>query len=687
MKKRITFAVAAITVIAMILTLGGCMNPIVHIIDTAQGTETSEPIEVPSLPEKAVEKLRCFKVDGFVSDIVYAGDLRVAVVSQAVVYDPDNSGVSDGHGVDFGDGIPQTLYMIDMVGDRVISEHDFPSDQTLLGIRRNGEIISCDSATDSITVFDGTMKPLRTFEKEKGSVIYDRDADLIYIQDDKTIETVDIDSGERRTVFQVGWESWIFAFDHVNGRIAVDSLADNEDSGKELLLYTLGSPDYTVLRRESVPMTEFVKGALVSIDTVYENDADTLDQHISVHPVDGGEIREYKFGGDPTIDFFPDCDSALCAIYSYADDTGETLKSEYRALDMTNGVLSAEIAEIGNASYVIGDWFDDCGRLVVGANFYDMYDEGERIEPRSELYMIAPDLLVSDRTLDAVVADSEEEAGEQFSLAADFADQRAKADALEQKYGVEIMLGNEVYNAAPNETYDVVSTEDSDNEESLNALKNSVDLSLDQLDNAYSEYPDGFFATFRTSRGQGGLRILIVEQLVNHNGEFSAGGVFYRHGAWFNVVICIAQMESVTDTIHHETWHAVEQRILDEKTDAFNYDGLWDELNPDGFEYQYNFDNYYENDDYFKYTIPWDEYSDPDDVYFMQIYSTVTEMEDRATLIEAVMGSSYRSAFANGTKSGYEWITSFPHLKAKLDYMGRQTEEIFGSVYWEQNRK
>ena len=136
-------------------------------------------------------------------------------------------------------------------------------------------------------------------------------------------------------------------------------------------------------------------------------------------------------------------------------------------------------------------------------------------------------------------------------------------------------------------------------------------------------------------------------------------------------------------TVHHELWHAVEQRITNEFDEAFS-DLSWSEFNPANFLYCFDFDNYYENESMLEYVIPWDnDRTKSDTVYFDQIYSTVTPYEDRATLVEDLL-NEYYDPDVYGFADPMERICAFPHLKEKLEYMAVQTERAFGSVYWEE---
>ena len=64
--------------------------------------------------------------------------------------------------------------------------------------------------------------------------------------------------------------------------------------------------------------------------------------------------------------------------------------------------------------------------------------------------------------------------------------------------------------------------------------------------------------------------------------------------------------------------------------------------------------------------------------------AAVTGFEDRATLIEESLNETYGTwAGTSPYADSYERVTSFPHLKAKLDRLAQLSTERFGYVYWE----
>ncbi len=103
----------------------------------------------------------------------------------------------------------------------------------------------------------------------------------------------------------------------------------------------------------------------------------------------------------------------------------------------------------------------------------------------------------------------------------------------------------------------------------------------------------------------------------------------------------------------------MEYRITWDTPDAFIN---WSSLNPEDFTY---------DEEYFQEDL-W-TYAEPKDDYFVRGYSVVNEMEDRATVIEAI--------FAEDA----EWWAEHPMIQRKLDALMNAMEPAFGrDVYFQE---
>lgn len=175
---------------------------------------------------------------------------------------------------------------------------------------------------------------------------------------------------------------------------------------------------------------------------------------------------------------------------------------------------------------------------------------------------------------------------------------------------------------------------------------------IQKIDDAFSIYPPEFFDKFSCSEAPKGLRILLADQIL-YEGQSMAGVTTVGDG-YYNVFLGVGSFREMN--VHHEIWHAMEFRITAERPDAFD---RWNDLNPPGFQY---------SEDYVSQDI-WEQAA-PKDEWFVRGYSVIDEMEDRATVIEALL------QYDEG------WWKERPHIEDKLNYLLEATEPVFGNVYY-----
>lgn len=260
--------------------------------------------------------------------------------------------------------------------------------------------------------------------------------------------------------------------------------------------------------------------------------------------------------------------------------------------------------------------------------------------------------------------------------------QREKADKLEEKYGVTILIGDEVLNIDCGDTVSSTETNMSDR------YPSELDKDLDDLDRWMSAYPEGFFEKFRSPENPKGYILALVDDFsMNQPKEAKEDGpiilgkteaITYTVSGYICVSITRDSVENdLNSVMDHETWHAVESLV------QFEYPldkDAWDELNPKGFSYHCGdpLESAMMNNDHLL-----DSYGNDNnyDAYFISEYSGTNQFEDRATIIETLEPSYSSNA------SFLEDLSNCPHLKAKLDFMGEWSKQYFGYVYWDEMRK
>ena len=239
---------------------------------------------------------------------------------------------------------------------------------------------------------------------------------------------------------------------------------------------------------------------------------------------------------------------------------------------------------------------------------------------------------------------------------------RQYADELEAEYGVRILLFVQCRETAALCDHAITLTDTMGQSEELSA----VNAALGALKRSLSLYPEGFFAQFKHGMGEGGVRILLIEQIESNYGAI---GCTYENGIWQNIALDVRTGEGMDGIICHEIWHATENHILTKDYSAILPDE-WNALNPEGFEYYWDatlVNNAHE----------WTLYSgNIANVYFVDSYACVDEKEDRARIMEYFMTHDDEA----------ELLIQSPAIRKKLELMCRAIRSTFDTSSWENVR-
>ena len=223
---------------------------------------------------------------------------------------------------------------------------------------------------------------------------------------------------------------------------------------------------------------------------------------------------------------------------------------------------------------------------------------------------------------------------------------------LESHYGISIRMGDECREYA-SESFRIVITPDGDTpfQHMVYGNRRFLDF-LRLLDDVLSVYPPDFFSGFRLTRNYGGLKFLLVDDILRDG--IPQGG--FQSGADTDgkILIFLSRAGAKVRAIHHEIGHAVDYRIRWKDPDAFD---SWYRLNPEDFLYTGDFS-----------TTGTDEADKEPDDWFVREYSKIDEYEDRATVFEALM-----------TKDAAWWGTR-PYLRRKAEVFLEKTKPVFGDL-------
>lgn len=231
---------------------------------------------------------------------------------------------------------------------------------------------------------------------------------------------------------------------------------------------------------------------------------------------------------------------------------------------------------------------------------------------------------------------------------------RAYAEEIGNRYGIEVLIHKE---AAAVEPFDY----DLEYEHLVGVLKRELEL----LDRNLSRYPEGFLPTL-ASRFDG-ITICIVRSLT---GTAEAGSLDSADGIQFlqnyRAYIALAAPANTEYALYHELCHLIDTMVISESS---AYD-RWDELNPDGFSYDYD---YIANK-----TRNSSAYLQEHNRSFIDTYSMSFPKEDRARIMEYAM------------TEGNELYFQSPTMQAKLKLLCEGIREAFGlrkspeTFRWEQ---
>ena len=484
---------------------------------------------------------------------------------------------------------------------------------------------------------------------------YDEKHDIIYFEDNGVISRL-YDSGEADTVLKLPKHNYLEGFDFDNGIVFTRGPAEKYHmDNMNAISITTGE---TLWSRPCVSVfgTNFccVNGELILIQNMLD-DEDCYFTHISVFdPVTGEPKGFYK------------SDNSYMSKIVASEMNGKCVLEDYGNYNRQNQVtiFDPETASIAKVNVGMRD-FSQYGHAPVDENTCALYLFGDG---NKAVTIDTSGLKYKKLKETADYLESEEytvkELGEELQ------EQRKKADALDEKYGVTILIGNEVLNVDPN-GMNWTSVEENFDE----GYPEELDYQLDMLDEWMDAYPDGFFEKFRTDEITEGYRILLMDDYVDYSGIYAA--TTWMDNYYGNAINVAVTKDAMNDymmkaTMDHETWHAVEFLVGRE----YDLDAdEWHALNPEDFEYgTEGLDP--EDDDYHKYTM---FTIDHDNTYFVRNYSFTNEMEDRATIIEWLKPGMK----GWDTECYLDNVNDYPKIKAKIKFMADWSKQYFGYVYWE----
>ena len=195
------------------------------------------------------------------------------------------------------------------------------------------------------------------------------------------------------------------------------------------------------------------------------------------------------------------------------------------------------------------------------------------------------------------------------------ADCRAYAAELDQRYGVEIRIYTD---ATAQQPWDYTL------EPEYHAPM--IYRDLQRLDALLAIYPADFLKQTTDSTASGVLRICLVRS-IRGTPEFgileeAAGTHFWIEEEPY-IALSVGQIDA--HLVYHELFHAIETKVYSDSQIYYE----WNDLNPEGFEYDYHYRDYASHEG--------SKYLKDESRAFIDAYSMTFPMEDRARIMEYAM--------------------------------------------------
>jgi hypothetical protein len=219
-----------------------------------------------------------------------------------------------------------------------------------------------------------------------------------------------------------------------------------------------------------------------------------------------------------------------------------------------------------------------------------------------------------------------------------------RAVELKDKYGISVHVGADALNM--------------DNGYTLTDeyLVSALTAAMDQIEALLAKFPEGFMDE---SVAKGDLHLSLVREIAGNQDMVQ----FYKNG---DAYIILEISENVEAQFFHGLAYVIDSHVLGNSRDFDN----WKKLNPDGFDYDYNYYFYQNHSD--------SPYLSDEERAFVDAYSMTFPHEDRCRLFVAAMEEGNADLFAGEV------------MQAKLKRMCQGIREAYGydrsseTFTWEQ---
>lgn len=328
----------------------------------------------------------------------------------------------------------------------------------------------------------------------------------------------------------------------------------------------------------------------------------------------------YSHGFDESVTMIADKDSDKMLMAPYYTTVSQSSGSQnMKCIDVKTGKVAA-IDQISTGS---SSKAEACSVGTRGYWLIAMTDmAGEKKNTR--LMLLDPERLNYNGELKKT--DEVQSGYETIKCGADFEVVRKAAEKVEKKYGVRILVGDEIKNVCDSHVSSIETNKDVTPDRAAEIVEG--------IDGHLARYPKDFFDHFKED-GSGGLVICVVNE-HDHSDGFLAAGEANKDDCRYVITVNLLSLDIDDHTLDHEIWHELEYMLADRGNGID--EEKWAALNPKGFEYVGDHNEYTQRDDKDTLAVVESSGSGKYDVpYFPRPYSFVSGMEDRATVAETVL--------------------------------------------------
>lgn len=474
------------------------------------------------------------------------------------------------------------------------------------------------------------LELVNTYELQGGMFCLDTKAEKAYLFTyDRGIEVVNLSDGETSGIFDNGANMYLCK--------AIGNEASFIYTDRDTLLRSSGVLDLNSGKIRTIE-SPYVYDELEASDDIWLG---RVEGDVPFYVVSDGNEQGIFYGG---IKITIGLNNASGNVMFY--DTREEGESIFLAYDNRGNLLSDCCFE--------GMTFDEKIDLV----WYEKYNgyvfvlTDEDNKAHLMYWDISGEMIENDLDLEDV--EESIKAPEGTAVSQELFD---RAENLSEKYGVEILIADQC---------DTVFTD-----HSADLLLDEADIAqaLDTVDYVLGRYPEGFFEQLKHNT----YKEIEIQLLGILEKDYSTEEMKYISGGFVNysyqgklLMALDARPMNLDDeinpilegTMYHEFSHIIDRRMEFDaryREDACYSETGWEELNPEGFEY---------NDSYYGTLAP--QYAD----YFVDAYACTNGTEDRARIMECAMQGDM-DVFEN--KNG---------VRQKLEYYCNGIRDSFDTTGW-----